>query len=528
MPIRSTGSTRKPITPPTTPPVARTERTVLESLEADALRQRVRELESALQITTLALGRSEYRVQDLLRRLYGPKSDKIDPAQLALLSDQLDEDQALREVKPPVPAVPANPAKRRKGGGRRPAPAHLPIERIEIDLPEDENRGLIRIREEITEEIDYRPSQFIRRHLVRPVYVKPGNNTAPVIAPLPPRVIPQAGVGPGLLAHLLVSKYVDHLPLNRQQQMAARAGVDLPRQKLGRWVQTSAQLLLTVHEQLAERIRDSGYVQADETPVKVLDPDRGGRAAKAWLWTYHAPTADAIVFDFHRSRGRDSPKRFFPQQWQGALQSDGYKLYASLAKDRPGMTRFGCMAHCRRKVADAAKAGEPAAGPLLLAIGKLYALEKQAEALELDDHQRAALRYAKARPILKDLQRRFAALQATELPQSLLGKAARYALNRWPELARYAKAAYGHVRIDNNPVERGIRPTKLGLRNWLFIGHPNAGWRSAVIYSIVGTCKLINVNPEAYLAWVLPKLAAATTKTTDGLLPHDFAKRQLD
>ena len=120
------------------------------------------------------------------------------------------------------------------------------------------------------------------------------------------------------------------------------------------------------------------------------------------------------------------------------------------------------------------------------------------------------------------------ALQATELPQSLLGKAARYALNRWPELARYAKAAYGHVRIDNNPVERGIRPTKLGLRNWLFIGHPRAGWRSAVIYSIVGTCKLINVNPEAYLAWVLPKLAAATTKTTDGLLPHDFAERQLD
>lgn len=238
---------------------------------------------------------------------------------------------------------------------RRPAPAHLPIERVEIDLPEDEKRGLIRIREEITEEIDYRPSQFIRRHLVRPVYVRPGTDTAPIIAPLPPRVIPQAGVGPGLLAHLLVSKYTDHIPLYRQQQMAARAGVDLPRQKLGRWVQTSAQLLLTVHEQLAERIRDSGYVQADETPVKVLDRDRSGRAAKAWLWTYHAPTADAIVFDFHCSRGRDSPNRFFPKKWQGALQSDGYNLYAALAKARRGMTHFGCMAHCRRKVADAVR-----------------------------------------------------------------------------------------------------------------------------------------------------------------------------
>ena len=118
-------------------------------------------------------------------------------------------------------------------------------------------------------------------------------------------------------------------------------------------------------------------------------------------------------------------------------------------------------------------------------------------------------------------------LQRTELPKSLLGEASRYAVNQWPELARYAKASYGRIRIDNNPVERGIRPTKLGMRNWLFIGHPSAGWRSAVIYSVVGTCKPIHVNPEAYLVWVLPKLAAATTKTAAGLLPHDFAKHQL-
>jgi hypothetical protein len=117
----------------------------------------------------------------------------------------------------------------------------------------------------------------------------------------------------------------------------------------------------------------------------------------------------------------------------------------------------------------------------------------------------------------------FQEAQRNTLPKSALGEAARYAVNLWPELARYAKAGNGHIRIDNNPVERGIRPTKLGMKNWLFIGHPDAGWRSAVIYSIVGTCRLLNVNPEAYLTWVLPKLSTATTKTATGLLPHDYA-----
>lgn len=292
------------------PPTAKEER----------LSARVLQLENALKVSELARQRAEYKLQDLLRRLYGPKSDKIDPAQLALLTGTLEADQALRDTQPPTIPTPITPAvmKTRKGGGRRPAPEHLPIERVLIDLPEPEKQGLVQIREQITEEIDYRPSQFIRRHLVRPVYVKPGSDVPPVMAPLPARVIPQAGVGAGLLAHLLVSKYVDHLPLNRQEKIAARVGVDLPRQKLSRWVEASAQLLLTIHEQLADRIRTSGYVQVDETPVKVLDPDRGGKTAQAYLWTYHAPTADAIVFDFNLSRGRDSPERFFPTDWHGA------------------------------------------------------------------------------------------------------------------------------------------------------------------------------------------------------------------
>jgi transposase len=470
----------------------------------ESLEKRIELLENALKFSELRCEKLQFTIDDLLRRLYGPKTDKIDPAQLALLTSEMDADRVMAQVRQQRTTTTEtesseSSATKRKGGGRSRAPAHLPIEIIRIDPPAIELSGMSRIRDEITEEIEYRPSQHFRRHIIRGVFVREDGEGAPIIAPLPPRVIPQAGVGPGLIAHTLVAKYVDHCPLYRQEKIAARSGVELPRQKLGRWVESSAQLLLTIHEQLADRIREGGYIQADETPVRVLDPDRSGKASQAYLWTYHSPLTNAIVFDFNLSRGRASPERFIPEGWAGSLQSDGYELYASLAKGRPRVTRFGCLAHCRRKVADAIKAGDAAAVPLLLEIGKLYAIEKDASARRLTDDRRGYLRHANARPILKNLQRMFADAQKSALPKSALAEAARYATNQWPELSRYAKAANGRIRIDNNPVERGIRPTKLGMRNWMFIGHPNAGWRSAVIYSIVGTCKLLNINPESYL-----------------------------
>ncbi len=251
-------------------------------IEADRKTRQISELETTLKIEMLARERAESKLRDLLRRLYGPKSEQLSADQLRLLLEPLEADEQLRQEVSPVTVVAAKEKPVRKGGGRRRAPEHLPIERIEIDLPEAEKAGLVRIREEITEELDYQPSQFIRRHYVRFVYADPTKQTAPKIPPLPPRVIPQAGVGVGLLVHLLVSKYTDHLPLYRQEQIAARVGVDLPRQKLCRWVEQSALLLRTIYDRLREGILASGYVQVDETPVKVLDPDRGGHAAQAY------------------------------------------------------------------------------------------------------------------------------------------------------------------------------------------------------------------------------------------------------
>jgi transposase len=495
------------------------------------LQRQIAELQSQLRIAKTGWERAEWKLQQLLRKLFGAKSEKIDPNQLALLSGQIEADQELAaETAPPIPALPVEPEsnKAKKGGGRHPAPRHLNIETTLIDLPEEQKAGLQRIREEVTEEYEYQPSRYYLHRIVRPVYADPAKQVAPQVAELPPRVIPQSGAGPGLLAHILVSKFVDHLPLYRLEQIAARSGVELPRQKQCRWVEHCAHLLRTIHEQLKDNILAGGYVQVDETPVKVLDADRGGKAAQSYLWTYHAPNQKMILFDFNLSRGRDSPDAFFPKDWSGVLQSDGYELYRALIRDRPHITHIGCMAHLRRHLVDAIDGGGAVLASLLADIGKLYGLEKQAREKGHTHAQRACLRHAYARPILKSLQLRFAALKESELPSGALGKAAAYAVNHWPQIARYAKARFGHVNIDNNPIERGIRPTKLGMKNWLFIGHPSAGWRSAVIYSITGTCKLIGVNPESYFRWVLPQLAAATNHTAKNLLPHDFAALQLN
>lgn len=499
--------------------------------ENRALRERVAILEQQLRHQEQRLRHQQFveqklqsKIEDLLRRMFGPKSEKLDPNQRELLFAQIEADQALKAEVPPQAAprhAESLPPKRR-GGGRRPAPEHLPIERVEIDLPDEQKAGLVRIREQITEELDYRPSQFFRRHYVRFVYAHPQSEHAPVMAALPHRVLPQSGVGPGLLSHLLVSKYVDHCPLNRNEQIAARVGVDLPRQKQCRWVEEGALLLRTVYDRFVDRILASGYVQADETNVKVLDPDRGGHAAQAYLWTYLSPHQSTIVFDFDLSRGRANLERFFPRDWSGIVQSDGYEVYDSFLAGKP-ITHVGCMAHLRRYVVEALEEGGELLAALMLDIGALYEIETQAREQRLDFESRAQLRQERSVPVLKRLRQNFERVREQALPQSRLGKAATYALNQWPKLIRYADAGMGHVLMDNNSIERGIRPTKLGLKNWIFIGHPDAGWRSAVIYSIVGTCKLLKVNPQHYLEWVLPKLAAATANNIAGLLPHDFA-----
>jgi transposase len=412
------------------------------------------------------------------------------------------------------------------GGGRRAAPENLPVlETIRIDLPAEQKAGLVWMRDEVSYEQDYQPSQFFRRQIIRPMYAHPRRAHGPLIAPMPARVIPQSMVGPGFLAHMLVGKYVDHVPYYRQERIDLRGGLYISDKARVRYTEHCALLLLTIYYQLIRRILDSGYVSVDETTVKLLDPDRPHKAQDSWLWTYLGPKAQAIVFQFGVTRGGENLQAFFPGNWRGQLQSDGYVVYESFGKQQPGIVLFGCWTHARRRAVDAIKsgAGEKAL-TLVEEINELYAIETEAKKRGYTSAQRGYYRYAKCRPVFKRLKARFEALKRDELPSSHLGDAAKYALNRWSELVRYAKPGYGHINIDQNPVESNIRPTKIGAKNWMHIGHPKAGWRSAVIYTVVGTCRLLKIDPQAYLTWVLPKLAAATTRDTSGLLPHDYAR----
>ena len=486
-----------------------------------ALLARIHELESQLKISEARCGKLEYKLQDLLRRIHSPKSEKLNPDQWALFEIAGTDTAFIQELK--TAAGRTSNAQRRRGGGRRRAPENLPVKREVIDLPEDQKAGLVKIREEITEQIEYQPSQFYRLQIIRPVYVSRVRSHAPIVAALPVQVIPQAGVGVGFITHVIIAKYVDALPLYRQERIDARGGVWITRQARCRYVESAAHLLITIHQHLKRKILDGGYVQVDETFTKLLDPDRGGRARDAYLWGYHAPHERAIVLEFSPSRSGEILHRFFPRSWRGEVQTDGAKMYPGVFKYYSGIVHFECIAHLRRYVLEAVKAGEKAALPLLKEITRLYRIERQATDRGMNATQRGALRYAKAKPILKRLQRQFRALERDTPLFGKLREAVVYANHRWRNLARYARIECGHILIDQNSIERCFRPSKIGLRNYLFIGHPDAGWRSAVLYSVIGTCRLVGVNPEAYIRWVLPKLAAATNSTARGLLPHDFA-----
>jgi transposase len=469
----------------------------------------------------------EQRIQSFLRKMWGPSSERLSPDQLKLA---FAEDQV--EPTPPEDMAPDDeealePEKKRKRGhGRAPLPKDLPRERVEHEPAAEDlvcaccGETKCRIGEETSEELEYVPASMLIVEHVRGKYACRKCEDGVVIADPPVRPLEKGRAGPGLLAKVVVAKYGDHLPLKRLEGIFARHGVHLARSTMCDWVRDVAGLLAPIVKEMRRGILSTGLVQTDDTPVKVQTG--GPRTKRGFIWVYHAPERGEVVYDFTRSRARDGPERIL-RHYQGYLQADAYSGYDRIMARR-GVVEVGCWAHARRKFVEAMDSSPDHATAVVAAIRRLYMIERQARELSPEDRQ--AVREERARPILATMEEGLELLDQIALPQSPLGKAVTYARNQWPALTRYVED--GRLPIDNNAAERTMRRVAVGRKNWLFAGSPAGGERAAVLYSLVESCRLAQVEPFAYLRDVISRVATHPMSRIGELTPRGWKAARAD
>jgi len=398
--------------------------------------------------------------------------------------------------------------------GRMKLPEHLRREEIIIEAAVDVS-GLKKIGEEITEVLEYEPGELYVKKYVRTKYAKPQGEGV-IIGKLPSRPLEKAMAGPGLLAQIVIDKYVDHLPLHRQMQRFERSSVKLPYSTLTDWVSSTCKLIEPLYEALKKEVLKSAYLHVDETPIKVLDKDKKGQTHRGYYWVYQNSIDKTVFFDYQQGRGREGPLMLL-EGFQGYLQTDGYSAYEIFDK-RSAVTLMHCMAHARRMFHEALANDEQRASYALEQIGHLYTIERTCREQSLSDAEIKEVRLEKSVPILYSLGKWMKQQYVQVTPKSSIGKALAYSIERWQRLSVYTQD--GRLNIDNNPVENSIRPVAVGRKNYLFCGSHDAAQRSAMLYSLLGTCKMHGVEPYKWLKQVLETIADHPINKINELLPH--------
>jgi transposase len=471
-----------------------------------------------------SLKHAETKIQALtlelahLKRLrYGVKSEALSSEQRDLFQETVETDQAAIEAETEHTAPTAR--RKRERAGRQALPPHLP--RVEVRHEPDTRacgqcgQNLVQIGEDISEQLDVEPAKFTVIRHIRPQYACRACET--ITAALVPAAVIDGGMAtPGLLAWVAVSKYADHLPLYRLEQIAARQDVPLARSTLAEWMGRIGVALQPLADRLAEWLRQEPVLHGDETPVEQLDPG-SGKTKRAYLWAYRNNGLGAgppiVVFDYQTSRSGVHAGAFLGK-WRGSLMVDDYVGYKALF--RSGVTELGCWAHARRKFHELHAANQsPIAREALERIGQLYEIERRGR--EMGCLERQALRRREARPVLDALFEWLWQTRQKTAEGSGTAKAIDYSLKRWAALARYADS--GEAPIDNNPVENAIRPIAIGKKNWLFAGSERAGKRAAAIQTLFGTARLNGLDPYTWLRDTLEKLPAWPYSRIDELLP---------
>lgn len=456
----------------------------------------------------------KHQLDQMARRLYGRRSELLNPAQLEFAFEALKAEMAELEATPAEepPAHTERTAPARPGHGRRALPTNLPRERRVIEPADAElicaccGRAKVRIGEETSQQLEYVPATFKVIETVRPKYACSKCKDGVTVALAPRSPITKGLAAPGLLAHVIVSKYADHAPLARLTTIFKRLGVDLARQTLCGWVEKVYDLLGAVEAAQWRSVLASGVLGADETPVNVLEQGRK-QCARGYLWCYVGDQGE-VVFDFSMGRRSETPTRALKDYHRGVLVCDAYAGYDELDRTKPDVVRAGCMAHARRKVFEAKDVDPDRALILLALIRQLYDVEERVEAAGCTGGERHALalamRQQTSKPVMDRIQEHVERYRAQALPKSPMGKALGYLHNQWTPISRFLEN--GAIPIDNNFVEREIRPIAVGRGNWTFIGHEDAGPWAARLYGLMGTCRLQGVNPYEWLKDVLERV----------------------
>lgn len=467
------------------------------------------------------------KVDLLIRKVFGASSEKLDPSQLDLFLLQTENAPGKSPASSALEEADPQRSRHRPSPKEKSLPANLPVIEEVID-PQEVKEAPEQWRcigSEVSEQLDYEPARFLRRRLVRRKYVSRLHpQDAPVIAKLPPMLQERCTVAPGLLAQVIVSKYVDHLPLYRQEQIYwTRHRVWLPRQNLARWMGMVADWLKPIYQCIRTGVMAGGYVQVDETPVRYLAPGNG-KTKTGYFWTTSRPDGD-VLYQWETSRAATCLDNVLPVDFKGTVQCDGYSAYPSFARRKEQIQLAACWAHARRKFYEARDQAPLIAGWLLHQIGHLYRLERKLRDNRSGPLRRAAARAHQARPVYRRLHRVLTRLKTKRryLPRSRMGLAIEYTLNLWPLLGVYLDD--GRIEIDQNLVENAIRPTALGKKNWLFIGEAEAGEHSAILYTVVECCRRRGLDPYAYLHHVLTRLPYATNWQIADFTPEAWARQ---
>jgi transposase len=457
----------------------------------------------------------QQELAQMKRMIFGAKSERFAPAipvEQASLGFELETAVAPALVKQEISYTREKQKSNKFHTGRLPIPAH--IERIKIEItPDADVTGLTCIGEEVTEELEYKAGSFYVNQYIRKKYAKPDGEGI-IIGALPTRPIEKGMAGAGLMASIIIEKYVDHLPLYRQIQRFKRAGMDIPSATISGWVHATCKLLQPLYDVLKQEVLSQDYLQADETTIAVMDKEKQGAAHQGYHWVYHAPGIKMVLFDYRPGRGRDGPREIL-KDFRGHLQADGYNAYEIFDNER--ITLLHCMAHARRKFEQALDDDKVRAEYVLQEMQKLYAFERKAREENYTQVQRYELRQTESVTILQSLHEWFKENLRQVIPKSLIGEGIAYSLGRWAKLSHYATD--GKLEIDNNLVENVIRPVALGRKNYLFAGSHEAAQRSAMLYSFMGTCKLRGIEPLQWLKTTLTKLPDHKANRLCELLP---------